>query len=110
MHQLALSGGPAHEKGHDDAEGREGEDEDFGVHLLKSGKLNEESGNKINHEIRQILRRVFSFHLGENINSRSQLQLGYRFVLAGQYLIDTNRARLIKCWSIDRGRQFERFG
>jgi hypothetical protein len=34
---LTLSGGPAHEEGHDDAKGREGEDEDFGVHFEVRG-------------------------------------------------------------------------
>jgi hypothetical protein len=58
VHAIAFADSHAKKHGDDEADGHGGEDDDFGVHLLKSGKLKEEGGNKINHEIHEISRKV----------------------------------------------------
>lgn len=73
VHELALAGCPSHKEGQEDAEGGNAEDDDFGVHLLNVGKLNDGSRDKINHEIqaRIFSKKSFSHFLGFYLSENS---------------------------------------
>ncbi len=58
MHSAAFADGHAEKQGDEEADGHGGENDDFGVHLRKSGKLKVEGGN-INREMHENSQKGF---------------------------------------------------